>query len=62
MGGWDQIALNARLWQGVKMENVAINQILVNVMMVGKDIYVMNQVASKFLPHFKWFSTLQTFD
>ena len=62
MGGLDQIALNARLWQGVKMENVAIDQILVNVMMVGKGIYVMNRVASKFLPHFEWFLTLQTFE
>ena len=62
MGGWDQIALNVRHWQGVKMEIVAINQILVNVMMGGKDIYVMNQVASKFLPHFEWFLTLQTFE
>ena len=34
------------------MENVSISQILVNVMMVGKDIYVMNQVASKF-HHYK---------
>ena len=62
MGGWDQIALNVRHWQGVKMENVAIDQILVNVMMVGKDIYVMNQVASKFIPHFEWFLTFQTFE
>ena len=58
MGGWDQIALNARLWQGVKMENVAIDQILVNVMMVGKDIYVMNQVASKFY-HYKFHNNYQ---
>ena len=47
MGGWDQIALTARHWLGVIMENVEINQILVNVIMDGKDIYVMNQVASK---------------
>ena len=55
MGGRDQIALIVKHWQAVKMENVAIDQILVNVMMVGKDIYVTNQVASKFLPHFEWF-------
>ena len=49
MGGWDQTVLNVRYCQDVKMENVPIGQTLVNVMMVGKDIYVMNPVASNVL-------------
>ena len=58
MGGLDQIVLYAYLCEDVRMENVSISQILVNVMMVGKDIYVMNQVASKFY-HYKFHNNYQ---